>query len=140
VLRVINELEAGTAKPQTQDRAAASKAPRLEKEDGLVDWTQPATAIKNKVRALDPWPRAFTWRRRDGGEPVRLILHQVDVVDEPTAAAAPGTIVEAGPRLVVAAGRQAVDVLRLQPGGKRVMTAAEFLRGYPLPVGSTLGA
>jgi methionyl-tRNA formyltransferase len=142
VLAVVDALDAGTAKPQAQDKRAASKAPRLEKEHGLVDWSRPAAEIKNQVRALDPWPRAFTHWRRGAGEPLRIILHRVQAVDAPrqAAAAAPGTVVEAGPRLVVAAGKGAVELLQLQPSGKRPMAATEFLRGYPLPIGAILGA
>ena len=67
VLQVVDELEAGVRNAASARQRAASKAPRLEKEDGLVDWTAPAAAIKNQVRALDPWPRAYThWRARRG--------------------------------------------------------------------------
>jgi methionyl-tRNA formyltransferase len=140
VLRVVDELETGTAKPQAQVKAAASKAPRLEKEHGAVDWSKSAAAIKNQVRALDPWPRAYTHWQRGAGEPLRLILHRVQAVAAPAPGAAPGTVVEAGPRLVVAAGEEAVEILALQPSGKRVMAAAEFLRGYQISLGAILGA
>ena len=134
VLRVIEELAAGTAQPQPQDKRQASKAPRLEKEDGLIDWSRPAAAIKNQVRALDPWPRAYTHWRRDGGDPLRLIIHRTMVI-EGSAASAPGTIIEAGPWLVIATGAGALAITAVQPAGKRVMAAEEFLRGYPLAVG-----
>lgn len=140
VLRVVDELEAGTAQPQPQDKRAASKAPRLEKEHGLIDWSRSAAAIKNQVRALDPWPRAFTHWRRGPGEPLRIILHRVQAVESSSPAALPGTVVESGPRLVIAAGEGAVEVLQLQPSGKRPMTASDFLRGYPLPASAVLGA
>jgi methionyl-tRNA formyltransferase len=136
VLSVVDALEAGTSQPQPQDKAAASKAPRLAKEQGLIDWSQPALTIKNQVRALDPWPRAFThWQR--GGEPLRLIVHRAQTLDANPANAA-GTILEAGPRLIIAAGHGAVEILSVQPAGKRVMTADEFLRGYSLSVGERL--
>jgi methionyl-tRNA formyltransferase len=139
VLKVVNELAAGTARPQSQAKGQATKAPRLEKEHGLVDWSRPAVAIKNQVRALDPWPRAYTHWRRGAGEPLRIILHRVQAVDSPVGGATPGTVVEAGPRLIVAAGEGAVEILDLQPSGKRVMGASEFLRGYPIPLGAVLG-
>lgn len=140
VLRLINELEAGIAQPQPQLKGAMTKAPRIEKEDGLVDWAQPAIAIKNKVRAFDPWPRAFTLWRRGAGDPLRIILHRVQAIESPNAAAAPGTVVAAAPGLIVAAGAGAVEILELQPSGKRPMTAGEFLRGYPLSAGAVLGS
>jgi methionyl-tRNA formyltransferase len=137
VLRVVDELEAGRTTPQVQDKRAASKAPRLEKEHGLVDWSREATAIKNQVRALDPWPRAFTHWQRGAGAPLRLILHRVQALDA-SPGHPPGTVVESGSRLIVAAGQGALAVLQLQPSGKRVMAAPEFLRGYGLKPGDHL--
>jgi methionyl-tRNA formyltransferase len=138
VLHVVDELESGTTHPQPQDKRAASKAPRLEKEHGLIDWSRSALAIKNRVRALDPWPRAYTSWRRGAGEPLRIILHRVQAKDAPSDAA-PGTIVEAGQHLLVATGQGALELLAVQPAGKRVMTAGEFLRGYQLAAGTKLG-
>ena len=105
-----------------------------------IDWSRPAAAIKNQVRALDPWPRAFTHWRRGAGEPLRIILHRVQAdrrASDP--AAAPGTVVEAGPRL---RRRRRRGRRRNPPAparGKRAMAAGEFLRGYPLPVGAIAG-
>jgi methionyl-tRNA formyltransferase len=142
VLSVIGSLAAGTATPTLQDKAQASKAPRLEKEHGLINWSRPALAIKNQIRALDPWPRAYTHWQRDAGEPLRLIIHRAEVVTgslhASEAFASPGDILEAGPRLIAAAGGDGLELLAIQPAGKRVMTAAEFLRGYPLVVGQRL--
>ena len=139
LLSVVDALAAGAATPAPQDRRQASKAPRLLKEDGQIDWSRSAAAIKNQVRALDPWPRAFTHWQRAGGEPLRLIVHRVALADAPAAgAAAPGTIIEAGPRLVVASGDGAVEILAIQPSGKRLMNAGELLRGYPLARGDRL--
>jgi methionyl-tRNA formyltransferase len=138
VLQVVDELETGTTHPQPQDKRAASKAPRLEKEHGLIDWSHSALSIKNRVRALDPWPRAFTSWRRGAGEPFRIILHRVQATDAPSDAA-PGTIVEAGQHLLVATGKGALELLAVQPAGKRVMTVGEFLRGYQLAAGTKLG-
>lgn len=138
VLSVVDALEAGDAKPQAQDKAAASRAPRLSKEDGVINWSRPAAEIKNRVRALHPWPRAYTHWRRSGGEPLRLIVDRVNVEGGAVAAEA-GTIVEVGSRLVVATGEGQVEVIAVQPAGKRVMAAGEFLRGYPLAVGDQLG-
>jgi methionyl-tRNA formyltransferase len=157
VLSVVDALAAGTAAPIKQDRTQASKAPRLEKEHGAIDWSRSAQAIKNQVRALDPWPRAYTsWIRpsdpqksEPGGssprsssqEPLRLILHRTAVVSpSPNPEVHPGTILDAGAqRLLVATGDGALEILALQPAGKRVMQAAEFLRGYQLAPSQSLG-
>ncbi|MBA3480594.1 MAG: methionyl-tRNA formyltransferase [Pirellulales bacterium] len=136
VLSVIEALAAGAAQPVKQDRTQASKAPRLEKEHGVIDWSQPALAIKNQVRALDPWPRAYTQWNRGAGEPLRLIVHRTQVADAAVAQSAePGVIIEAGPRLVIATGAGALEIIAIQPAGKRVMATGEFLRGYPLAAG-----
>ncbi len=139
VLSVVDALENGTATPHAQDASQASKAPRLAKDDGLIDWSRPALAIKNQVRVLDPWPRAFTSWRRGEGQPLRLIIHRVQAVPPREPAGLPGTVLEAGPRLLVTASDGLVEVLARQPAGKRVMTAGEFLRGYPVAVGHRLG-
>ncbi|MBA4107253.1 MAG: methionyl-tRNA formyltransferase [Pirellula sp.] len=157
VLSVIDALAAGTATPIKQDRTQASKAPRLEKEHGAINWSRPAQAIKNQVRALDPWPRAYTsWQRQtdqqksepEGSslrsssppEPLRLILHRTAVITpSPNPEVHPGTILEANQRLLIATGAGALEILTLQPAGKRVMHAAEFLRGYQLAPGQRLG-
>ena len=73
-------------KPIAQDPALATRAPRLKKELGQVDWSRSAAAIANQVRALQPWPKTYTFWQRPGGEPLRLILDRVHV--EPAAAAA----------------------------------------------------
>lgn len=145
VLSVIEQIAAGTARPLMQDRSLASKAPRLQKEHGRIDWSRPAAAIKNQVRALDPWPRAYTDWPRPGGAPLRLIIHRAHVATEGAAGSAgsvpppPGAVVEAGARLLVAAGEGVLELATIQPAGKRTMSAAELLRGYPLAVGQQLG-
>jgi methionyl-tRNA formyltransferase len=155
VLSVIDALAAGTATPIKQDRTQASKAPRLEKEHGAINWSRPALSIKNQVRALDPWPRAYTsWSRQSdqqksepegsslrssSPEPLRLILHRATVITpSPNPAAPPGAILDANQRLLIATGAGALEILTLQPAGKRVMQAAEFLRGYQLTPGQRL--
>jgi methionyl-tRNA formyltransferase len=139
VLSVVDALAAGAATPIEQDRTQASKAPRLDKQHGAIDWSRPALAIKNQVRALDPWPRAFTHWRRGAGEPLRLIVHRTQLAAAGPPAAEPGTIVEAGPPLVVATGDGVLELTAIQPAGKRTMTAGEFLRGYQVAAGDRLG-
>jgi methionyl-tRNA formyltransferase len=138
--RAIDALEADTARPLPQDPKRASKAPRIRKSDGLLDWSRPAEAIRNHVRAMEPWPRAYTFWHRPGGPPVRLILGRVEVASTPDPNAPPGTVVEAaGDRIVVAAGRDAVVLHALQPAGKRRMEVREFLRGHRVQPGERFG-
>ncbi len=143
VLSVVDDLESGTAKSIAQDKGLASKAPRLKKEQGAINWSRSAQEIKNQVRALRPWPRAFTYWRRPKGEPMRVNVDRADIVfaTVPTeATAAPGTVLDATGRLLVAACRSAVEILELQSAGKRSMSAAEFLRGNHLAVGDRFGS
>ncbi|HLA83235.1 MAG TPA: methionyl-tRNA formyltransferase [Thermoguttaceae bacterium] len=141
VLRTLDALAAGNVRPIEQDPRLASRAPRLKKEDGLIDWTRPAAAVKNHVRAMDPWPKAYTFWHRTGGEPARLILGPVTTVDSSGQSTPPGTVLEAsGDRLMVAAGEGAVLLQSLQPAGKRMLPVDAFLRGYPVQPGERLGS
>src|SRR5262249_46245968 len=128
-----------------QDPKLATKAPRLKKEDGHVDWSRSASAITNQVRALEPWPKTFTFWNRPGDDPIRLILQMVRPLPSTDANAIPthqhsgGRIVEAtAGNLVVACGDGLLKIDSLQPAGKRAMSAEEFLRGHPLGVGEQL--
>jgi methionyl-tRNA formyltransferase len=137
VLTVVEQLERGTAVPLPQDKSQATKAPRLVKENGLIDWTRSALEIKNQVRALQPWPRAFTHWQRGLSEPLRLIVHRVSLGEgrgEP-----PGVVIGVEAGLEVATGDGSLRLEEIQPAGKRVLSADEFLRGYPLRLGDLLG-
>lgn len=137
VLSVLEHLEARTATPVPQDKGRATNAPRLVKENGLMDWSRSALELKNQVRALQPWPRAFTdWQRGDG-EPLRLIVHRASLCERQ--ATTPGVVVTADSKLEVATGDGTLRLEQVQPAGKRVMTDDDFLRGYPLRPGDRLG-
>ena len=125
-----------------QDTSQATRAPRLSKQDGLVDWSLPAATIERMRRALEPWPRLTTFFTRGDGQRQRLVLEEVAVAAHPGAvAAAPGTVLATdGGRLTVACGAgAALAITRLVPEGRRSMTAADFLRGSPLLPGMVLG-
>jgi methionyl-tRNA formyltransferase len=155
VLDAIDRLEATVAAGHDpaevgipQDEARATRAPRLAKADGLVDWSRPAAAIERMRRAFDPWPRAVTFFERADEVRQRLVLAALEVASPeefPASAAEPGTVIAAEPapdpgRIVVACGGgTALVIARLVPEGKRAMAAAEFLRGSPLRAGSRLG-
>lgn len=141
VRRTIDSIEAGQMQVLPQNPALASKAPRLTKGDGRIDWSRPATAIKDQVRAMEPWPKCFTHWLRPQGEPLRLIVGPVEVL--PTnndSGAAPGTVLAVEPgRIVVAAGQGAVGLVLLQPAGKRMLPVEEFLNGYRVRPGERFG-
>ncbi|MFO0869114.1 MAG: methionyl-tRNA formyltransferase [Pirellulales bacterium] len=121
-----------------QDPQLATKAPRIRKQDGAIDWCRPARAIRQQVRAFQPWPGSYTtWPAARGG-PLRLIITRVSEVELPAEhmAAPPGTVVVSdGRRLVIATGQGGLAIEQLQPAGKRLLDVSEFLRGYPVPVG-----
>jgi len=140
IRRAIDSVEAGRLEALPQDPTLASRAPRLRKSDGAVDWSRPAVAIKNQVRAFQPWPKTYTFWHSTSHPVVRLILDRVSVVEAPAGDVTPGTIVEAGSgRLVVAAGEGAVSIEVIQPAGKRRLPVDQFLRGYRVQPGDRLG-
>ncbi len=127
-----------------QDPAQVTKAPKLKKEDGRIDWSQPAERVVRQVRAMQPWPTAYTFLHQTDRPPLRLIVNRAAAAEVPNhvAMAAPGRWLPpdgAEQRLLVAAGPGAVELLELQPAGKRRMSAAEFLRGRALHPGDTFG-
>ena len=136
LLSVAEDLAAGRAQETEQDAGAATYAPRLTKADGVIDWTRPARSVHNLVRGLHPWPHAFTFHGRD-----RFILIRTTVDPTTAAAAPPGTVVEArGDRLVIATGDGAIQVVEIQPEGKRALRARDFLAGHRLAPGDRFAA
>jgi methionyl-tRNA formyltransferase len=131
----------GTTPGVPQDPTRVTRAPRLAKADGIVDWSLPAARIARMRRALEPWPRTATFLHAGAGRPpLRVVLEDVAVVDASAvdrtadAAVAPGSILSADDAgLVVACGENSRLVIRrLVPEGKRSMSAAEFARGHAL--------
>jgi len=113
---------AGELIPTPQDENRATYAPMLKKEDGLLDFTQPAAALANRVRAFNPWPGAFLlWE----GQPLKI--HRAHPILDLTAQPAQRTVVEGLPAVGVVDGWLLLD--EVQPAGKRAMTGKEFLAG-----------
>lgn len=140
VCQAIDALERGTLDPIPQDPALVSRAPRLKKTDGLIDWRREAAEVKNQIRAMQPWPTAYTFWQRPGRPPLRLILQRVSVDrSDAQEAAPPGTIEVREGRLWIATGRGRLEALRLQVAGKRPCSAAELLLGYKLRSGDRFG-
>jgi methionyl-tRNA formyltransferase len=121
-----------------QDPALVTKARRLRKTDAELNWTRTASQIQRQVRAFQPWPGTFFLWHRGPGEPLRLVVNKVTALDEPTDAS-PGTVVRSSGEICVATKKGVLRIDRLQPAGKKVMAATEFLRGYPIAVGTSLG-
>lgn len=129
----LDELAAGTLRPEPQDSAAATMTRLIRKTDGEVDWQQDAAVIERRIRAMQPWPGAYT---HIAGE--RLVLGSGRVCGE--TAAAPGTVLEAEDCLRVACGSgTSICIEELQRAGGRRMRAADMLRGHPVEPGSVAG-
>jgi methionyl-tRNA formyltransferase len=155
LLEVVDAIAAGTAREEPQDASLATYAPKITRDESVIDWTLPAVAIHNRVRGLSPWPRASTsltgariivartWPEGIAGkgsetvadmEPEIVAGTDVPALHGETAHA--GTIVGAGGDTIrVATGGGVLCLLELQPEGKRVMTAREFLAGHSVRPG-----
>lgn len=121
---------------QSQDPSKASQAPRLKKQDGLLNWTKSAENLRNQIRALTPWPGSFTHYPDNHGNLQRLIVHTAEARSHSNPGI-PGTVLESGSNgLVVACGQDALELRSVQPAGKKRMEAADFLRGCVIAPGT----
>jgi len=122
--------------PQAEDQA--TYAGKLDRDSGLVHWTESCWQIDRLVRAMNPWPGAYTWVSLADEPPRRLKLHRVLPMHRRTGA--PGQVLGLAKRgIIVGTGTGSVLLLEVQLEGKRRMSAGEFRRGFPLSVGTTLG-
>ena len=127
---------------EVQDQSLATKAPRLKKSDGLLDWQRPAAQLFNQIRAFQPWPGSFTnWNSAKKKQPMRLIIHRATVVelgseDLEIASVEPGQVAFCDKtKLLVQTGDGLLAIEAVQPAGKKNMPVADFLRGNPPAVG-----
>jgi methionyl-tRNA formyltransferase len=136
LVETVDRLARGPLVEVPQLDAEATFAPRLRKEEGLIDWSRPARALHNQIRGLHPWPHAYTFGPRG-----RIIVHRSAVSALPSAAAPPGHVIEAHPAtgIRVQTGDGVLDLLDLQAEGGRVLPARAFLAGHPLTAGDALG-
>ena len=124
-------LQGGNVPRVPQDSSAATYAPKLERKNGRIDWTESATVIERKIRAFNPWPGAFTILRDEAGREQKLKIFSAKVVA--AAKAAPGEVFRSDGSIVIAANDGALSLGEVQLEGKRRMSAAEFLRGHAMP-------
>ncbi|HSU29615.1 MAG TPA: methionyl-tRNA formyltransferase [Bryobacteraceae bacterium] len=133
LLTVMEQIRAGTAVREKQDDAAATYAPILKREDGLIDWNRPAQELYNRLRGFTPWPGAYTTFR---GQQLSILRARVaDGNGLP-----PGRLYSVGKALFAACGHNtALQLVELQPAGKKRMAADSFLNGYKLSETEFLG-
>ncbi len=115
-------LAKGIAPRIPQDNSHATYAPKLKREDGRINWSEPAEMIERKIRAFNPWPGAFM-----KVDEQNLKIFSASVVD---LNGKPGEILIRKDQLIVAAGKDAVALNEVQLEGKKRMSASEFLRGH----------
>jgi len=132
VVETVRQIEAGTVDPRPQDDAKATPAPKIHDEDCRIPWEQSGEDVHNHIRGLSPYPGAWTMH-----DDTRLKIYRSRRAEGD---GAPGTVLEAGDRLLVACGREAVEIVRLQQPGKQRLDARDFLNGYSLAPGDRLGS
>jgi methionyl-tRNA formyltransferase len=142
VLKALDAIASETVDPLPQDPSKKSPARKIRKSDGLIHWERSASQIRNQWRAMQPWPKTYTFWRRQGEDapPQRLILASLHVASEDAAITEPGTVVRAeGDRLIIATAEGFLQVGEVQPAGKKLMPVEAFLRGYPIQAGDKFG-
>lgn len=133
IVEAVTAILAGTAKKVVQDHSQATLAPPLTREEEILDWCAKTSVIHNQVRGMNPWPGTYTWFN---GERLKIWAgHPVH-----STPANCGRVLAAGKEgIFVSTGDGVYCISMLQPPGKKIMDAADFLRGNLLPPGSILG-
>ncbi len=133
LLRALPDWLSGELPPIAQNELAGepSVCRLIRKEDGRIDWQLPAATIERMTRAYTPWPSAYSaWR----GQPIKILEARVR-----SGQAEPGRVVETEEGLAVGTGGRLLELVRIQPAGKRAMDARSFANGAPDFLGARLG-
>jgi methionyl-tRNA formyltransferase len=129
---------AGEIQPVPQDSSLATKAPRLTRADGWLNWSQSADALARRVRAMNPWPGAYT---DFDGQMLKVhratVEHGVPATER--SGSPPGTVVDGGDGPTVITGDGLLRLDEVQPAGGRSMSGTAFTRGHPDLLLATLG-
>ena len=132
--QVVDDLAAGTADESMQDASLVTKAPRLKKTDGAIPWNKSSRLVGCHIRGVQPWPKPSTVLHA-GDASLRLLVLDVEPSDQ-AITGEPGTVeVVDRKRLFVKTEDGSVELLSLQPEGKRPMSPAEFLNGKTISTG-----
>jgi methionyl-tRNA formyltransferase len=128
-VRDIPRWVAGALLAVPQEGSPASLTRTLSKADGWIDWTRPAGDIERQIRAMWPWPRA--WTTIHGS---LIQIHGAKVVAVENGEYEPGAVVQARRRLIVACGEDALEIQTVEPAGRRTMAASAYLNGVRTPI------
>jgi methionyl-tRNA formyltransferase len=135
LVQTIPDFVAGKIQPQPQPKEGATYAAKIKKEDGQIDWNEPAEKILNRLRAFTPWPGAFIFLKKESKLEL-LKIWRAEVAEKSGGA---GEILSADKNgIVVACGKNALRIMELQREGGRRLMAEQFLAGHPLKVGEKL--
>ena len=135
MVETLRGLEAGSITPRPQDHSRATLAPLLNKEDGRIDFARTAQEIANRLRGFQPWPGAFTTLHGK-----QLSMTAAKAIASGTSPIPPGVLSVEGERLLAGCGSAtALELLELQPEGRKRMLARDFLHGYHPRSGERLG-
>ncbi len=132
IVQTIKDIVAGKAQAAEQDPSLVTYVKKLTKADGLIDWTREAVYLERFVRAMSPWPSAWTWM--SGRQLKILAISEIIELDTYK----PGKVFVYNNQLAIQTGKGAVIVSRLQAEGKRPMSSQEFVNGYSEIVGVVL--
>lgn len=132
IVQTIKDIVAGKIEPIEQDPSLVTYVKKLTKADGLIDWTREAVYLERFVRAMSPWPSAWTWM--SGRQLKILAISEIIELDTYK----PGKVFVYNNQLAIQTGKGAVIVSRLQAEGKRPMSSQEFVNGYSEIVGVIL--
>jgi len=136
VMRALADYQAGRLQPVEQDERLATRAPKLKKSDGWVDFTESADLCRRRVHGLTPWPGATV---RIAGESVKLLRVQTLATNpEQQSDARPGALVDPDAGVVACGWGTALRLLEVQPAGKRPMRWPEFAQGRQLRTGQII--
>ncbi len=147
VMEAIEGLRNGTAEREEQDENLMTYAPKLLREDGRIDWNQPAFQVARRIRAYHSWPGTFTIYPsvHKGVDKTLKIYPPVDIFTryKKPAGCRPGMVLESGPDgMIVSCGGSrggAIRIMTMQPAGARKMNAESFFAGHKIMPGAILG-
>lgn len=135
VVETLDRIRRGAAERRPQDHARATLVHKLSKDDGRLDWTLPASTLRNRIRGFVPWPGCFCLVEPESDSRLKVWTARVE-----PGSGTPGTLLNAkGGGPLVATGRDALRLLDVQPEGKPRMPGVAYLNGHPLPEGHQFG-
>ena len=139
---ILDDMEKGAMRPIAQDETSVTFAPKLKKADGEINWSRPAREILNLIRAMQPWPGAYTYYQPEGKSPVKIDVMQARL--NPDGGGQSGNLgsivgITNNEMIISCEGAERLSIMSVKPAGSRVLTAREFINGYRLKIGDRFG-